>query len=281
MQHITTAVTINRDPAAKISTMYNKDRRIFAPQLVGYNCAFGVGSDGVSVFVMIGNSFTLHSDVEINQQDRITWYFNDSRIAQITGNQNKICTDVQCNARFRNRLKLDHQTASLTIINTRTTDSGDYKLKITSRSITNIFNVTVHDVPAAQQDEIKRKSVKVGESVTLDPGLMKNPSDLMTWYFVDICIAEITGDKSNICTDDQYKERFKDRLKVDDQTGSLTITNTRNTDSGAYELKINRSRFSIRISFTVTVTAVSDSGLSSAAAVAVPVVLLLVAAAVI
>ncbi|XP_016335266.1 uncharacterized protein LOC107683710, partial [Sinocyclocheilus anshuiensis] len=207
---------------------------------------------------MIGDSVTLHTDVEINQQDRMTWYFNYTRIALITGNQSKICTDDQCKERFRDRLKLDHQTGSLIITNIRTTDAGDYKLKITSRNIANIFNITVLDVPAAQQDEMKRKSVKEGESVTLGPGVMKKTSDVMTWYFNETHIAEITGDQSKICTDDQCKERFRDRLKLDHQTGSLIITNIitniRTTDSGLYELKISTSRFNISRSFTVTVT---------------------------
>ncbi len=109
--------------------------------------ASGVDTDGV--ILMKGDSVSLHTGVETNQQDRIRWYFNDTRIAQITGDLSKICTDVQCNngtERFRDRLKLDHQTGSLTITNTRTTDSGLYKLQISSSNINSAkrFSVTVH-----------------------------------------------------------------------------------------------------------------------------------------
>ncbi len=108
----------------------------------------GAGSDGVSVSVMEGDSVTLNTDVKINQQEKIHWYFNDIRIAYINGDLSDICTDVQCNEgteRFRDRLKLDNQTGSLTIMNTRTTDSGLYKLQIIKGSDSEtIFNVTVH-----------------------------------------------------------------------------------------------------------------------------------------
>ncbi len=106
----------------------------------------------------------------------------------------------------------------------------------------------VSGIPVAKRDEMKRKSVKEGESVTLDPGVTKKTNVLMAWYFNDTII------QSKICTDDQCKERFRDRLKLDHQTGSLTITNTRTTDSGLYQLQINSSRFSIIRLFTVTVT---------------------------
>ncbi len=88
----------------------------------------------MSVFVMERDSVTFQTGVETNQQGRIRWYFHDNRIAQITGNLSKICTDDQCNERFRDRLKLDHQTGSLTIMNTTTTDSGLYTLIISSKN---------------------------------------------------------------------------------------------------------------------------------------------------
>ncbi|KAL1252206.1 hypothetical protein QQF64_020002, partial [Cirrhinus molitorella] len=104
--------------------------------------ASGIDIDKVSV--KEGDSVTLHTGVETNDQERIRWYFNDTRIAQITGDLSKICTDVQCNEgteRFRGRLHLDNQTGSLTITNTRTTDSGDYKVQM-SNDIKK-FSVTV------------------------------------------------------------------------------------------------------------------------------------------
>ncbi|XP_067253061.1 uncharacterized protein [Chanodichthys erythropterus] len=250
--------------------------------------ASDVGSNGVSV--MEGDSVTLHTGVQTKHQEDIKWYFSSIRIAQISGDFSDICTDVQCNEgteRFRHRLKLDHQTGSLTIMNIIDTDSGGYKLKIifSSSDSEKIFSVSVSGVSAAERDEVK--TVKEGESVTLDPGVIKSPNDEMTWYFNETLMAEITGDQSKICTDVQCKERFRDRLKLDHQTGSLTIMNTRNTDSGDYKLEIiiNNSSFSItRVKrFSVTVTGVPDSDLSSGAAagiaIGVVVVLLVFAAA--
>ncbi|XP_058616236.1 uncharacterized protein LOC131530130 [Onychostoma macrolepis] len=228
----------------------------------------GVDSDGESVSVMEGDSVTLHTDVKTNQQEKIKWFFSDTRIAQISDYLSKTCTDVQCNKgteRFRDRLKLDHQTGSLTITNTRTTDSGVYKLQmISSRSISEkIFRITVHDVPGAEMNKTQTKSVKEGESVTLDSGVMKNPKDLMTWYFNDTLIAKINGDPSRICTDDQCENadvRFRNRLKLNHQTGSLTIMNPRTTDSGLYHLEIITNSSSIRRRHIINI--VSQKGFS-------------------
>ncbi|XDV24152.1 hypothetical protein PO909_028402 [Leuciscus waleckii] len=204
------------------------------------------------------DSVTIYTGVKTNQLEKIRWYFNNTNIAVITGNLSVICTDVQCNnktERFRDRLKLDHQTGSLTIMNIRNTHSGEYTLMIISDSDSEkIFSVSVTGVPAAERDQMRRKTVKEGESVTLDPGV-RNPDDLMKWYFKDIPIAEITEDQSKIYTDDQCKERSRDRLKLDHQTGSLTIMNIRNTDSGLYKLQISSCRFRIIRSFCVCVTA--------------------------
>ncbi|XP_058615662.1 uncharacterized protein LOC131529783 isoform X1 [Onychostoma macrolepis] len=209
-----------------------------------------------------GDLVTLYTDAETDQQEKIRWYYGDIRIAEISGDLSDICTDVQCNngtERFRDRLKVDHQTGSLTITDTRTTDSGDYTLQIINRNNSNsteLFSIIVSDVPAG----IKRKSVHEGESVTLSTCVIKYPNDVMMWYFNDTLIAEITGYQSKICTDDQCN-RFRDRLKVNYMPRSLTITKTRTTDSGLYYLHMSSRtvRISIIKSFSVTVT---DPGLS-------------------
>ncbi|XP_052445350.1 uncharacterized protein LOC127987096 [Carassius gibelio] len=250
----------------------------------------GVSGVEADVSVMEGDSVTLLTGIKKKQEDRIRWYCNDTRIAQINGDPSKTCTDVQCNEgteRFRDRLKLDHQTGSLTIRNITNTDSGLYQLKIfSSNSISEkTFRLSVRGVSAAERDKMKRKSVKEGESVTLDPGVIKQRNHVMTWYFNDTLIAEITGDPNKTCTDFHCPERFRDRLKLNHQTGSLTIRNIRITDSGLYELTISsnnrrrrrRSISSVK-SFDVTVI---NSGLSLGVVAGLSViVLLLVTAAV-
>ncbi|XP_067254929.1 carcinoembryonic antigen-related cell adhesion molecule 1-like [Chanodichthys erythropterus] len=253
-----------------------------------YYGASGVDTNKVSMKER--NSVTLNTGVKVTQKDRIRWFFNGSRIAEIIVDQSKICTDVQCDEKFRDRLKLDHQTGSLTIMNIRNTDAGEYQLLITinSSSSVKIFNVDVTDVPAAQRDEQKTKSVKEGESVTLGSDATKNPKDLLTWYYNDTLIAEITGDQSKICTNNQCDERFRDRLKLDHQTGSLTIMNIKTTDSGEYKLEIS-SNISIqrRRRRSVTITSVKsfrvsviDPGLSPGAVAGIVVVAVLLIAAV-
>uniref|UniRef100_A0A8C1RRR8 Immunoglobulin domain-containing protein n=1 Tax=Cyprinus carpio TaxID=7962 RepID=A0A8C1RRR8_CYPCA len=197
--------------------------------------------------------------------------------------------------RLRDRLKLDHQTGSLTIRDIRTTDSGLYQLQIiSSNSISKkIFSITVHEVPGAKTDKTKTKSVKEGESFTLDSGVMENSNALMTWYFNDTFIAKINGDPSRICVDDQCEDadvRFRNRLKINHQTGSLTITNTRTTDSGDYYLEIitNSSSihrhhiisFVVEKGFSVPITGefISDHGIVCLFAIAAACVLLVVTA---
>ncbi|XP_067271086.1 uncharacterized protein [Pseudorasbora parva] len=252
-----TNTTTEESGLYELQIISNNIERIksFSVSVIGLS---GVGPDEVSV--MEGDSVTLHTGVETNQHGKIKWYFDNIRIAQISGDQSKICTDVQCNEgteRFRDRLKLDHQTGSLTIMNIRTVDAGLYHLQITSPNSEKIFNVAVQEDAAAEIKELKAMSPKEGESVTLDPA-GRNPNDVMAWYYNDVLIAEITGDQSQICADDQCKERFRDRLELDHQTGALTVMNTKTSDSGLYKLQINRSgsRFSIRRikSFSVSVT---------------------------
>ncbi len=108
------------------------------------------GDDEVkSVSVMEGDYVTLNpSDPDIQKDDQMLWKFghNSILIAQINRkNNNSIrCYYDNADGRFRDRLKLD-QTGSLIITNTRTTDSGLYKVT-SSRTETplNTFSLTVY-----------------------------------------------------------------------------------------------------------------------------------------
>ncbi|XP_026054774.1 uncharacterized protein LOC113040727 [Carassius auratus] len=127
-------------------------------------CSFhlvGVFADTDTVkSVKEGDSVTLQINVtEIQTDDEIEWKFgtNRSRIAEINGKTSKIFDGPD--GRFRDRLKLDHQTGSLIITNTRTTDSGLYEMTISRSSSedTHRFNVTVYgyarETKCGQYDE--------------------------------------------------------------------------------------------------------------------------------
>ncbi|KAL0161489.1 hypothetical protein M9458_045214, partial [Cirrhinus mrigala] len=69
--------------------------------------------------------------------------------------------------------------------------------------------------------------------------------------FGDKLIAKIPKKQEQFIESDG---KLGSRLELDQQTGSLNITNITATDSGDYELKISSSRFTINRRITVTVT---------------------------
>ncbi|XP_057181287.1 uncharacterized protein LOC130548490 isoform X4 [Triplophysa rosa] len=106
---------------------------------------FGADADEVKS-VMEGDSVTLHTRLtHIQRRDQILWMFGprDTRIADIHNQKPNTYDET---GRFRDRLKLDGQTGSLTITNITSTDSGLYKLLIISDRETsgNTFNVNVY-----------------------------------------------------------------------------------------------------------------------------------------
>ncbi len=106
----------------------------------------------------------------------------------------------------------------------------------------------------ADTDTVKSVSVKEGDSVTLKIIVTETQTgDKIKWKFGTnrILIATIKGNTSNIF--DGPDGRFRNRLKLDHQTGSLIITDTRTTDSGLYEAEISRSSSEDKHRFNLTV----------------------------
>ncbi len=102
-------------------------------------------------------------------------------------------------------------------------------------------------------DAVESVSVLEGDSVTLNSGFTEMMGDdLILWSFgsENTLIAQINVMVGRITVyDDVLDERFRDRLKLDDQTGSLIITNTRTEHTGLYKLQIH----SVSKSFSLTV----------------------------
>ncbi|ROL46200.1 hypothetical protein DPX16_4885 [Anabarilius grahami] len=197
----------------------------------------------LSVFVSVteGDSVTLNSHLtEMKDDDVIQWMFKNTLIAEISKRLNKITVyDDVLDGRFRDRLKLDNQTGSLTITNTTTEHAGHYELQ--TNSVIKSFTLIV----------IVKISVKEGDSVTLNSDLTEiKEVDKILWMFKNTLIAEINKRADRITVYNGVLDgRFRDRLKLDKQTGSLTITNITTEHDGDYRLKINsmRKRFSLTV----------------------------------
>uniref|UniRef100_A0A8C1ADK0 Immunoglobulin subtype domain-containing protein n=1 Tax=Cyprinus carpio carpio TaxID=630221 RepID=A0A8C1ADK0_CYPCA len=87
-------------------------------------------------------------------------------------------------------------------------------------------------------------TVMEGDTVTLNTDITKKEHDKMLWYFEDTRIALINGHPNTSCLYDGEDGRFRDRLKVDYETGSMIITDITTEHAGRYEAEIIRSESS-------------------------------------
>ncbi|ROL55446.1 hypothetical protein DPX16_20822 [Anabarilius grahami] len=218
----------------------NQTKHLNITQLC-HTCPDGANVNTVSV--MEGDSVTLHSDVVKRYAQ---WRFgpeNTMIIIQFNGGKPDITYfNVE---RIRDRLQIDNQTGSLTIRNIQTTDNGLYELLMTNyRVFRNSYGVKI-------------VSVMEGDSVTLHTNASDIPRRYMRyimWRFApeDTRIVRDIRLDENTCEMMYHEDdMFRDRLQIDNQTGSLTIRNIRTTDSGLYRM----FGLFLRESFNVTVYA--------------------------
>nr|XP_055072674.1 uncharacterized protein LOC129452695 isoform X1 [Misgurnus anguillicaudatus] len=89
-------------------------------------------------------------------------------------------------------------------------------------------------------DEVKSVSVMEGHSVTLNTNITEiKRGDEIEWWFGNISITRIEKSDINLIYEDIHEtQRFRDRVKLNNQTGDLTITNIRTEHTGLYQLNI-------------------------------------------
>ncbi|KAK9978819.1 hypothetical protein ABG768_020557 [Culter alburnus] len=224
-----------------------------------------------------GESVTLQTDTETHGDELIVWRFGDEgKLIAKHDLEAKSPPLYDPDERFRDRLKLNNQTGSLTITNTRTTDSGVYTVKISSSNQTlhKRFTVTVsssglssaavagivvvlllvlsaavcvfyyHKVSELQKQMLLQvnESVLKGDSVTLNYDTEIQKDDKIQWKFGEKLIAEMTGEnRENLQWSD---DEFRDQMTLDPQTGSLIIQQTRPEHTGLYKIEIYRNDYS-------------------------------------
>ncbi|XP_050951538.1 uncharacterized protein si:dkey-182g1.2 isoform X2 [Labeo rohita] len=223
------------------------------------NGVFGVDTDAVKTLeLMEGEPVILDTCItKLQKDDVVEWKFGSNVIATIKAN-NPLLYDT-ADARFTDKLQINDQTGDLTIRNTRTTHSGLYEVKIT-----NITHTTHRRFSVTVLDPIPTKvSVTEGDSAILKPNIGDiDMYDVIDWKFEDRStpIAQINKQNGKNPSYDETDEQFRDRLHLD-QTGFLTITNTKTTDSGLYKLQVIGTNIAIKHrKFRVTV---NESGLST------------------
>ncbi|XP_057181127.1 uncharacterized protein LOC130548398 isoform X2 [Triplophysa rosa] len=204
------------------------------------------GADEMNVSVMEGESVTLPiNPADIKRASNLEWTFKDTIIAKIDI-EGKDRPAEYPDERFRDRLKLDRQTGSLTITHITSEHSGVYQLQIRgSREMKKTFRLSV--------SELEPLSVNEGDSVVLHTGTETQTDDVIRWKFEGTVIAQFNR-MSNYISYDDPDGRFRGRLVLNDQTGSLTITGIRSEDSGLYNLNMNNNKNIIHKRFNVTVT---------------------------
>nr|XP_055073050.1 uncharacterized protein LOC129453013 [Misgurnus anguillicaudatus] len=214
-------------------------------------CASVFGDPDVkSVSVMAGGSVTLRTDITQLQGDEMIWWrFGEgeskSLLAEIT-----IKNIWYEHGTFRDNLHIsDKQIGDLTINNMMIKNSGLYEAEINldTETVYKRFNVTVFESPSvinSGPSEVTSFTVMEGESVILPCNVQTQRDDLIQWIFGDesVLIAEFDMEDNKTSLYDGADGRFKDRLKINDQTGDLTITDSKTKHTGVYQLKISRNK---------------------------------------
>ncbi|XP_051745406.1 SLAM family member 5-like isoform X11 [Ctenopharyngodon idella] len=156
-----------------------------------------------------GESVSLNSSVtQIQTHEDIEWKFGDILIAKVNKNKESVFYNTTAAGRFRGRLRLD-QTGSLTIINSRTTDSGLYTVS-SSRDTINTINLTVYahlPVPVITRDCSSSSS----SSCSLVCSAVNVSHVTLSWFKGNSSLSSISASNLSVSLSLPLEVEYQDR----------------------------------------------------------------------
>ncbi|XP_050951083.1 T-cell surface antigen CD2-like [Labeo rohita] len=180
-----------------------------------------IGSSGVfgeSVSVIEGDSVNLNSDLtEIHEDDYILWKFGaaNSLIAEINIEKRVFSTFDGPVGRFRDRLKLDKQTGSLTITNITNEHDGHYELEIDGpRWTTKTFSVSVYahlPVPVIIRDYSQNLSSSSQQNCSLLCSVVNVGHVTLSWYKGNSLLSSISVSDLSISLSLPLEVEYQDK----------------------------------------------------------------------
>ncbi|XP_016120742.1 natural killer cell receptor 2B4-like, partial [Sinocyclocheilus grahami] len=195
--------------------------------------------------VMEGDSVTLNTDdTEILEDDDILWKFGVkmSLIAQIRRYPGIFNTSDVPDGRFRDRLKLDNQTGSLTITNTTSEHAGLYKLEISgAKRSSKTFSVYVYanlSVPVISSNSVTNCSSSSSSSsssqqnCSLLCSVVNVVNVTLSWYKGNSLLSSISVSDLSISLSLPLEVEYQDKNTyscvlnnpISNQTQHLNIT---------------------------------------------------------
>ncbi|XP_050950087.1 hepatocyte cell adhesion molecule-like [Labeo rohita] len=158
-----------------------------------------IGVLGESMSVTEGDSVTLHTGVtQIRVDDDILWNFGaeKSQIAKMKKKKQIFNTSDVPDGRFRNRLKLDNQTGSLTITDITTQHAGVYQLEIAgAKKSSKTFSIFVYahlSVPVISSNSSNCSSSSSQQNCSLVCSVVNVSDVTLSWYKGNSLLSSIS-----------------------------------------------------------------------------------------